>query len=67
MQVEKQTTWRGLDWTSHAAHAASFASGLCVQGRLVRTQHALGSLGEGHRRARFRVSPIWAGRDCEIA
>lgn len=25
------------------------------------------ALGEGHGRARFRVSPIWAGRDCEIA
>lgn len=57
MQVEKQTTWRGLSWTSHAA---------CVQGRLVGTQHALGSLGEGHGRARFRVSPIWAAGQVEI-
>lgn len=32
MQVEKQTTWRGLDWTSHAAHAASVASGVVRAG-----------------------------------
>lgn len=64
VQVEKQTTWRGRSWTSHAATLRRW---VCVQGRLVGTQHALGSLGEGRGRARFRVSPIWAGRDCEIA